>query len=88
MSIVNHRLTILLLFLYFIEHNTLLNSSMLISKRNLQVTIALYLLWNLLGVSVLSGVAVVIFILPINFIITLATRKWQVCAVLVFASFL
>uniref|UniRef100_F1KQC8 Multidrug resistance-associated protein 1 n=1 Tax=Ascaris suum TaxID=6253 RepID=F1KQC8_ASCSU len=44
----------------------------------LQVTIALYLLWNLLGVSVLSGVAVVIFILPINFIITLATRKWQV----------
>uniref|UniRef100_A0A914RRB1 ABC transmembrane type-1 domain-containing protein n=1 Tax=Parascaris equorum TaxID=6256 RepID=A0A914RRB1_PAREQ len=44
------------------------------------VTVALYLLWNLLGVSVLSGVAVMIFIVPISFIITLATRKWQLYA--------
>uniref|UniRef100_A0A183TW18 Multidrug resistance-associated protein 1 n=1 Tax=Toxocara canis TaxID=6265 RepID=A0A183TW18_TOXCA len=44
----------------------------------MQMTIALYLLWNLIGLSVLSGVAVMLLLLPINFGITMAIRRWQV----------
>ena len=44
-----------------------------------QITLALFLLWNQVGVSVLSGVIVMALLLPVNFLITLQTRKYMVC---------
>ncbi|KAI1722936.1 ABC transporter transmembrane region domain-containing protein [Ditylenchus destructor] len=44
----------------------------------LQISLSLYFLWNQVGVSVLSGMCVMVLLLPINFLITLQTRKYQI----------
>ena len=44
----------------------------------LQVIIAVVMLWNLLGVSVLAGVAVMVILLPINAVIGRITKNLQV----------
>uniref|UniRef100_A0A1I7U0H1 ABC transmembrane type-1 domain-containing protein n=1 Tax=Caenorhabditis tropicalis TaxID=1561998 RepID=A0A1I7U0H1_9PELO len=43
-----------------------------------QIGLALFLLFQQLGVSVLSGVAVMVLLFPINFVITMIIRKWQI----------
>ncbi|EGT59327.1 CBN-MRP-4 protein [Caenorhabditis brenneri] len=43
-----------------------------------QIGLALFLLFQQLGVSVFSGVAVMVLLFPINFIITMIIRKWQI----------
>ena len=45
-----------------------------------QISIAVYMLWNLLGVSVMAGLAVMILIIPINAVIATMSRKLQVSA--------
>ena len=44
----------------------------------LQISIAIYMLWTLLGASVLAGLAVMILIIPINAVIAAVSRKLQV----------
>ncbi|KAK5966774.1 ABC transmembrane type-1 domain-containing protein, partial [Trichostrongylus colubriformis] len=44
----------------------------------LQIGLALFFLWHQVGVSVLSGVAVMVLLLPLNFFITMLIRKHQV----------
>ena len=44
----------------------------------MQIGIALIFLWQEIGVSVISGVAVMILLLPINFFITMLIQKYQV----------
>ncbi|KAM9305127.1 multidrug resistance-associated protein 1 [Gastrophryne carolinensis] len=44
----------------------------------LQVILALYLLWQNLGPSVLAGVAVMILLVPVNAVIAMKSRKYQV----------
>ncbi|XP_075686275.1 multidrug resistance-associated protein 1-like isoform X2 [Rhinoderma darwinii] len=44
----------------------------------LQVILALYLLWQILGPSVLAGVAVMILLVPVNAVIAVKTKKYQV----------
>ncbi|XP_072275072.1 multidrug resistance-associated protein 1-like isoform X1 [Pyxicephalus adspersus] len=44
----------------------------------LQVVLALYLLWENLGPSVLAGVAVMILLVPVNAVIAMKTKKYQV----------
>ncbi|XP_063286386.1 multidrug resistance-associated protein 1-like [Pelobates fuscus] len=44
----------------------------------LQVILALYLLWRNLGPSVLAGVAVMILLVPVNAVIAVKTKKYQV----------
>ncbi|CAI5454874.1 unnamed protein product [Caenorhabditis angaria] len=44
----------------------------------LQIGLALFLLFKQLGVSVFSGVIVMVLLFPINFIITMIIRKWQI----------
>jgi len=44
----------------------------------LQISIAIYMLWTLMGVSVLAGLAVMILIIPINAVIATISRKLQV----------
>jgi len=44
----------------------------------LQICIAVSMLWNLLGASVLAGIAVMILIIPINGVIATIARKLQV----------
>ncbi|XP_075035856.1 multidrug resistance-associated protein 1-like isoform X1 [Mixophyes fleayi] len=44
----------------------------------LQVILALYLLWRNLGPSVLAGVAVMILLVPVNAVIAMKTKKYQV----------
>jgi hypothetical protein len=46
----------------------------------LQVSLALWMLWAQIGPSVLSGMAVMVLLLPVNFLITMQTRKYQVIA--------
>ncbi|CAI2357743.1 unnamed protein product [Caenorhabditis sp. 36 PRJEB53466] len=43
-----------------------------------QIGFALFLLFQQLGVSVFSGVAVMVLLFPINFVITMIIRKWQI----------
>lgn len=43
----------------------------------LQVSLALWMLWSQIGASVLSGVAVMLLLLPINSLITMQTKKYQ-----------
>uniref|UniRef100_A0A8R1E2N2 Multidrug resistance-associated protein 1 n=12 Tax=Caenorhabditis japonica TaxID=281687 RepID=A0A8R1E2N2_CAEJA len=43
-----------------------------------QIGLALFLLYQQLGVSVFSGVAVMVLLFPINFGITMIIRKWQI----------
>jgi hypothetical protein len=44
----------------------------------LQICLALLLLWNQLGLAVLSGVLLMALLFPANFLITQQTRKYQV----------
>ncbi|EYC14726.1 hypothetical protein Y032_0039g122 [Ancylostoma ceylanicum] len=44
----------------------------------LQIGLALFFLWHQIGISVLSGVAVMMTLFPINFLITMLIRKCQV----------
>ncbi|KAF1761582.1 hypothetical protein GCK72_009838 [Caenorhabditis remanei] len=44
----------------------------------LQIGLALFFLFQQLGVSVFSGVAVMVLLFPINFAITMVIRKWQI----------
>ncbi|ULU01203.1 hypothetical protein L3Y34_001516 [Caenorhabditis briggsae] len=44
----------------------------------LQIGLALFFLFQQLGVSVFSGVAVMVLLFPINFGITMVIRKWQI----------
>jgi len=44
----------------------------------LQIGIAVYMLWTLMGVSVLAGLAVMVLIIPINAVIAAVSRKLQV----------
>ncbi|XP_071976750.1 multidrug resistance-associated protein 1-like isoform X2 [Engystomops pustulosus] len=44
----------------------------------LQVILALYLLWQNLGPSVLAGVAVMILLVPVNAVIAMKSKKYQV----------
>ncbi|KIH62882.1 hypothetical protein ANCDUO_06825 [Ancylostoma duodenale] len=43
----------------------------------LQIGLALFFLWHQIGISVLSGVAVMMMLFPINFLITMLIRKCQ-----------
>jgi hypothetical protein len=44
----------------------------------LQITLAIWLLWNELGPSVLAGVGVMVLLIPINGVIAGKSRKLQV----------
>ncbi|XP_025062211.1 multidrug resistance-associated protein 1 isoform X6 [Alligator sinensis] len=44
----------------------------------LQVTLALYLLWQNLGPSVLAGVAVMVLLVPLNAVMAVKTKTYQV----------
>ena len=44
----------------------------------LQISIAVYMLWTLMGASVLAGLAVMVLIIPINAVIAALSRKLQV----------
>ena len=45
----------------------------------LQIIVALYLLWQILGPSVMAGFAVTILLIPVNAVIAIRIRKLQVC---------
>jgi ATP-binding cassette, subfamily C (CFTR/MRP), member 1 len=44
----------------------------------LQIAIAVYMLWNLLGIATLAGLGVMIALIPLNGIIVSFSRKYQV----------
>jgi len=44
----------------------------------LQIAIAMALLWNLLGASTLAGLAVMLLLIPVNFVLAGIQRKLQV----------
>ena len=44
----------------------------------LQIIIAVYLLWGILGPSVLAGLAVMILLIPVNGVMATLQRKLQV----------
>ncbi len=44
----------------------------------LQITLALYFLYQFLGPSIFAGFSVLIFMIPLNFVIGIASRKLQV----------
>jgi len=44
----------------------------------LQISLAVYMLWTLMGASVLAGLAVMILVIPINAVIAAMSRKLQV----------
>ncbi|KAG8432958.1 hypothetical protein GDO86_017284 [Hymenochirus boettgeri] len=44
----------------------------------LQVILAFYLLWQNLGPSVLAGIAVMVLLVPVNAVIAMKTKKYQV----------
>lgn len=44
----------------------------------MQIGLALFLLWQQIGVSVVSGLLVMLLLLPINFVITMRIRKYQI----------
>ena len=52
----------------------------------LQICIAIAMLWTLLGASVLSGVAIMIILIPINAVIANKSRKLQVSSLLLFSD--
>ena len=43
-----------------------------------QVAIGLYFLYNTMGLSVLAGIAVMLLLIPLNFVFSKITRKLQV----------
>ncbi|XP_014108153.1 PREDICTED: multidrug resistance-associated protein 1 isoform X1 [Pseudopodoces humilis] len=59
----------------FMELTTYIN---MIWSAPLQVILALYFLWRNLGPSVLAGVAVMILLVPINAVIAMKTKTYQV----------
>ena len=44
----------------------------------LQITVAIYMLWGILGPSVLAGVAVMVLMIPVNAFMATMQRKLQV----------
>ncbi|XP_029433021.1 multidrug resistance-associated protein 1-like isoform X2 [Rhinatrema bivittatum] len=59
----------------FMDLTTYIN---MIWSAPLQVILALYLLWQNLGPSVLAGVAVMVLLVPINAVIAMKSKKYQV----------
>ncbi|KAM5199043.1 multidrug resistance-associated protein 1 isoform 3-T3 [Hipposideros larvatus] len=59
----------------FMDLTTYIN---MIWSAPLQVILALYLLWLNLGPSVLAGVAVMIFMVPVNAVMAMKTKTYQV----------
>lgn len=49
----------------------------------LQIAVALYMLYNLLGVSVFAGVGVMLALFPLNGVITKFAKKFQVSEVFI-----
>lgn len=44
----------------------------------LQIALAIYMLWQQLGVSVMAGLAVLILLIPINGVLAFKSRRYQV----------
>ncbi|XP_059143338.1 multidrug resistance-associated protein 1-like [Physella acuta] len=44
----------------------------------LQITLALYMLWDVMGVATLAGLGVMILLMPINGLIAMKQRKYQI----------
>lgn len=59
----------------FMDLTTYIN---MIWSAPLQVILALYFLWLNLGPSVLAGVAVMIFMVPVNAVMAMKTKTYQV----------
>uniref|UniRef100_A0A3Q3WCA4 Uncharacterized protein n=1 Tax=Mola mola TaxID=94237 RepID=A0A3Q3WCA4_MOLML len=59
----------------FMDLTTFLN---MLWSAPLQIILALYFLWQNLGPSVLAGVAVMIMLIPLNAVIAMKTRAYQV----------
>ncbi|KAM6898542.1 ATP-binding cassette sub-family C member 3 [Lycodopsis pacificus] len=59
----------------FMDLTTFLN---LLWSAPLQIILALYFLWQNLGPSVLAGVAVMVMLIPLNAVIAMKTRAYQV----------
>ncbi|KAG7491793.1 hypothetical protein MATL_G00007720 [Megalops atlanticus] len=59
----------------FMDLTTFLN---MLWSAPLQIILALYFLWQNLGPSVLAGVAVMILLIPLNAVIAMKTRTYQV----------
>ncbi|KAM6963812.1 ATP-binding cassette sub-family C member 3 isoform 2-T2 [Tautogolabrus adspersus] len=59
----------------FMDLTTFLN---MLWSAPLQIMLALYFLWQNLGASVLAGVAVMIMLIPLNAVIAMKTRAYQV----------
>uniref|UniRef100_A0A1I7W9G3 ABC transmembrane type-1 domain-containing protein n=1 Tax=Heterorhabditis bacteriophora TaxID=37862 RepID=A0A1I7W9G3_HETBA len=53
----------------------------------LQIGLALFFLWQQIGLSVMSGVAVMLMLFPINFLITMLIRKCQVGNIFIYIKF-
>ncbi|KAK0419050.1 hypothetical protein QR680_013923 [Steinernema hermaphroditum] len=43
-----------------------------------QIVLALFLLWQTVGVAAFSGVAIMLLVIPVNFTISIVVKKWQV----------
>uniref|UniRef100_A0AAQ4P877 ATP-binding cassette, sub-family C (CFTR/MRP), member 3 n=1 Tax=Gasterosteus aculeatus aculeatus TaxID=481459 RepID=A0AAQ4P877_GASAC len=61
----------------FMDLTTFLN---MLWSAPLQIMLALYFLWQNLGPSVLAGVAVMVMLIPLNAVIAMKTRAYQVGA--------
>ncbi|KAG7506621.1 canalicular multispecific organic anion transporter 2 isoform X1 [Solea senegalensis] len=59
----------------FMDLTTFLN---MLWSAPMQIMLALYFLWQTLGPSVLAGVAVMIMLIPLNAVIAMKTRAYQV----------
>ncbi|XP_032066135.1 canalicular multispecific organic anion transporter 2 isoform X2 [Thamnophis elegans] len=59
----------------FMDLTTFLN---MLWSAPLQICLALYFLWQTLGPSVLAGVAVMVLLIPLNAVIAMKTRAFQV----------
>ncbi|XP_069510563.1 ATP-binding cassette sub-family C member 3 isoform X2 [Ambystoma mexicanum] len=59
----------------FMDLTTFLN---MLWSAPLQICLALYFLWQTLGASVLAGVAVMVLLIPLNAVIAMKTRAFQV----------
>ena len=49
----------------------------------LQITLAMYFMWDILGPSTLAGLAVVIILIPVNVVIGYFSRRFQVNLIVV-----
>jgi len=47
----------------------------------LDIIIALYLLWQVLGISVGAGIGIMVVVIPINVFLCKKTRSLQVCEI-------